>query len=89
MFEWAKLLFSKPSPGTPLTIYTEWNGYFYFFGGSSRAASPHPDRHPLVGHSYRVHHIRTVIFWSDILIESTGGTDPVTAAGALERWCGP
>jgi hypothetical protein len=26
-------------------------------------------------------HIRTGIFWSDIVIESTGGTDPITSHG--------
>jgi hypothetical protein len=35
MFEWAKLLFSKPSPGTPLTIYTEWNGVLYMLLGAT------------------------------------------------------
>jgi hypothetical protein len=26
-------------------------------------------------------HIRTGVFWSDIVIESTGGTDPITSHG--------
>ena len=26
-------------------------------------------------------HIRTGVFWSDIIIESTGGTDPITSHG--------
>ena len=26
-------------------------------------------------------HIRTGIFWSDVLIESTGGTDPISSHG--------
>jgi hypothetical protein len=35
MFEWAKLLFSKPPPHTPLTIYTEWNGVLYMLLGAT------------------------------------------------------
>jgi hypothetical protein len=34
MFDWLKLLFSKPPPHTPLTAYTSWNGVFYMLAGA-------------------------------------------------------
>lgn len=40
MFEWAKLLFSKPPPGTPLSRYTQLNGLLYLATGLSLYAWP-------------------------------------------------
>lgn len=35
MFQWVRLLFSKPPSHTPLTSYTSWNGVFYMFVGAT------------------------------------------------------
>ncbi len=35
MFGWARLLFSKPPPHTPLTRYTAWNGVLYMVLGAT------------------------------------------------------
>ena len=40
MFEWARLLFSKPPLHTPLTLYTAWNGVLYMLLGATFYAWP-------------------------------------------------
>lgn len=40
MFEWARLLFSKPPRQTPLTTYTQWNGALYMLAGATFYAWP-------------------------------------------------
>jgi hypothetical protein len=40
MFDWAKLLFSKAPPHTPLTRYTAWNGVLYMLVGATFYAWP-------------------------------------------------
>ena len=35
MFQWVRLLFSKPPPHTSLTSYTAWNGVLYMLMGAT------------------------------------------------------
>ena len=35
MFQWVRLLFSKPPPHTSLTSYTAWNGVLYMLMGGT------------------------------------------------------
>lgn len=53
MFEWAKLLFSKPPPQTPLTRYTEWNGVLYMLVGATFYAWPNSAQVLLRAQSYQ------------------------------------